>query len=78
MKNINKYIKIWLCAFAAVTIIYLLLLFLIKNNNTESSEMNEIGKTYLKSVTPAYPPPMFNFTDSSNVLKKVIPIEKIS
>jgi Na+-driven multidrug efflux pump len=78
MKNINNYIKIWLCAFTAITIIYLLLLFLIKNNNTESSEITEIGRTYLKSVTPAYPPPMFNFTDSTNVLKKVIPVDKIS
>lgn len=78
MKNIEKYIKIWASAIITITIIYLLLLFLINVNNVQSFEMNNINKTYLKSITPAYPPPMFNFNDSTNVLKTIIPINKIS
>ena len=74
----NYYIKLWgICVFV-VTAIYLLCLCLIKKNNMGTFENNEVNRTLLKSMTPAYPPPLFNFNDSPNVLKKVIPVNKIS
>jgi hypothetical protein len=76
--KINKYFLMWGYAIIAITVIYLLLLFCVNDSNTDSYEITNTGKQYLKSITPAYPPPMFNYMDSSNVLRKVIPMDRLS
>ncbi|ATZ80448.1 hypothetical protein BMW23_0394 [Bodo saltans virus] len=76
--TINKYFLIWGYAIIAITVVYIFLLCFIKNNNTDSYEVTQMGKQYLKSITPAYPPPMFNYMDSADVLRKIIPVDRIS
>lgn len=74
----NYYMKLWgICVFI-ITLIYIFILCVINKHNIKTFNDNEINRTILKSITPAYPPPLFNYTDSPNVLKKIIPINKIS
>ncbi len=75
--NIYYYIKIWAVALIIVTFVYFLFLYFIKNHNTESFEINELSRLQLKTLTPAHPPPLFNFTDSPNVLRKFTPVNKL-
>jgi hypothetical protein len=74
----NYYIKLWGGCFFIITVIYLLCLYLINTINKETFYSNGINNTLLKTITPAYPPPLINFSDSNNILKKVLPISKIS
>jgi hypothetical protein len=74
----NKYIKIWLICFLIITVVYFLCLFIMKDHNLSTYELNNINRTYLKSVTPAYPPPLFNFGDSPQVLQKVFPVDGLT
>jgi hypothetical protein len=59
--NKYKYIKIWIIVVTIVTII-----FLIYNQFCDNSDMPvyDIDKiNYLRTHTPAYPPPLINFID---------------
>ena len=68
-KRKNYLIKLWCASVFIITCIYFLILNILKSNSINSSHLNEMNRLYLKSITPAYPPPLFNFGDSPNVLK---------
>jgi len=76
MINETDIVIMWIVAFVVITIVYSLCLCYIRHQNSDSVTINDYGKTYLKSITPVAPP-MFNFTDSNNVLKKIVPVDKL-
>jgi len=69
------YVKIWGFAVFIITIIYFILLNIIKNDNIYTDNTNEINRMYIKSITPAYPPPLVNFNDGTNIFKKTISVD---
>lgn len=59
-QNTLKYIKYWLFAVVIISIIALLLQFII-NNSEDVQLISQTDRAQLRSITPAYPPPLVNF-----------------
>lgn len=56
----SKCLKLWVLAFIIITCIYgCCIMFYGFSFDTFSNE----NKNYLRTITPAYPPPLFNFMD---------------
>jgi len=71
------YIKIFTATIVVITVFYFIMLWVIEVRNRENIGYNEFTRSYLKGVTPAYPPPLINFTDSPYVLRKIIPVDQV-
>lgn len=61
-----KYVKIWLYSIIILSIFVLLVQFIYRNDitNYNYESINFLTDSeFLKSITPEYPPPLFNFND---------------
>ena len=65
---ILKSLKLWLYASIILTIGYLLCTILL-DNTFSIDTMSDSQRQYIRSITPAYPPPLVNFMDPVDVFK---------
>ena len=55
-----KALKIWVGLIVIITMIYVMISFL-GYDYYEQSDFDIRGRKYLRTITPAYPPPLVNF-----------------
>lgn len=60
-ENKYKYIKIWIIVIVIITMIFLLYDKYFDNYNMPLYDIDKLN--YLRTQTPAYPPPLVNFID---------------
>jgi hypothetical protein len=60
-----KYAKYWAFSITIITIFFLIIKYVIGHSDmAEMPSLEDIKK--IRELTPAYPPPLTNFMDSSN------------
>lgn len=77
-----RYLKIWLIVIVVLVIIFSLFYFLTcgsydnydmvvyDSTNQNIDFFNSNRREYLKSITPAHPPPLVNFMDGPNLMSQ--------
>lgn len=60
----NTYIKLWLFLILVTSCVFICVQIYMNGTRGYIPKENIIDYTFLKSMTPKYPPPLYNFSDN--------------